>query len=84
MSSITVDRGIPVPSPKDTFYPWAQMQHGDSFFIRAEGDDKRAAQRRVYSSGRAWMKRNKPDAKVRMATRIEQAGVRVWMEIASR
>ena len=81
-SRFKIESGIPVPSPKDTTYPWAEMVDGDSFFIAATGDERRAAQRRVYTTGRSWLKRNRNGEKARIATRIEENGVRVWMEVS--
>ena len=74
---IKIEKNVAIPSRgKASKYPWASMAFGDSFFVKA-GDDSRKEQRNLYMNAKAWIKKNRPDAKV--VTRIEDGGVRVWL-----
>ena len=76
-ASYAIQSGLPVPARKATQYPWADMLDGDSFSVPCNESERRAVQRRLYVSGRAWCKRNRPAAQI--VTRIDGQGVRVWL-----
>ena len=73
-----IEKDVMMPTrSRESKYPWGQMSAGDSFFVAADKDGLRGVQRKLYMNGKAWIKKNKPDLKV--ATRVEAAGVRVWL-----
>lgn len=87
----TIDKGLAVPalarsrSAGPMKYPWADMEHGDSFFVplpkKSSRDDAVIARKRVVSAGRSWCKRNRPEARVisRALTEDNTHGIRIWM-----
>lgn len=73
MNKFKIEKNVPIPSRAGrSKYPFEQMDKGDSFLIAAT--DKKAvasARSSVYS---AAAKR-----KLKVVTRIEEKGLRVWM-----
>ena len=74
---IEIEKGVPL-SPKRGFegvYPFPRMDVGDSFLVTVAPDEVAYKVRnRIASAAHAWGRAH--DAK--FATRIIQAGVRVW------
>lgn len=71
----TIERGIPVPQPRGgrAKYPWRDMQVGDSFYIEASSD-KRRAQRAVSNCAVSAGRR----IGAKFSTRFVDGGIRVW------
>lgn len=71
-----LDTDVPIPPPGK--YGWERMEAGHSFVEPYDGEDRVVVQKRVYSAGRDWCDRNRPNLRCR--TRQEDEGVRVWLE----
>lgn len=80
-----IDKGVDMPRNKSetngrpSFYPWASMKEGDSFF--AIGADSRKASS-ICSSGRSWLKKRKilnVSFYYRIVIEDGVKGARVWI-----
>lgn len=70
-----VDKKVPIPEVNQTAYPWADMEHGDSFEI--ETDERDRVQNAIQTAGYRWLQRNRPGWKI--ITRRTEKGIRAWM-----
>lgn len=87
MAQFKIDKCVPVPPPnpgRKHIYPLAEMQPGDSFFVRPEDAPTRGGQppspallqNRLLASCNNYIRRKNPGAEY--AVRILEGGVRVW------
>jgi hypothetical protein len=73
-----VEKNVPIPESANSMrYPWAEMEHGDSFLAECEEDDMDRLQNAIQTAGYRWLQRNRPGWKI--VTRRTEEGIRVWM-----
>lgn len=75
-----IEQGLEIPEPRRTArggrarYPFAHMKIGDSFFVPANGDEKRNINKNLSALGNHFGKRNG----MKFKTRVVDGGIRVW------
>lgn len=72
MSDFEIRRGVPVPAiTRDSKYPWADMEDGDSIVFPSDTATGAA------TSARSWVSRHRPDLSVVTRT-FEDGAVGIW------
>jgi hypothetical protein len=70
---IKIEKGVPISFPKmgrPTKYPWADMAPGDSFFVPVDSGN--------IELRRQCLRRCATAQKIKIATRKENGGLRIW------
>lgn len=73
-----VDKGIQMERKKHNFarFPFNKMKVGDSFLVPKKDQEPISVQLSIYSAVNSYNKHH--GTKLRMATRKQDGGVRVW------
>jgi hypothetical protein len=75
---VKVDKDVPIPdSNAQLKYPWAEMDHGDSFEVECSEEQKNRVRNAVSVAGHRWLSRNRPGWKI--MTRQTEKGIRAWL-----
>ncbi len=82
-SGFTLEANVEIPAGTVKLqYPWPDMKAGESSFVmpvakKTTPEERTSLRTKVSASGRAWCRRNRPEARV--VTRWMDDGLRVWM-----
>lgn len=73
-----VDKGIPMERKKHVFarFPFDKMKIGDSFFVPKEDQNPEGVGASIYSAANSYNRFH--GTKIRVSTRKQEGGVRVW------
>lgn len=77
MTSIKIEKGVPIPVKCKTKYPLMDMEVGDSFLIE-ETDAKKAYNEQAFVCSDARRIRDRVNPEFAVTTRRTKEGVRVW------
>jgi hypothetical protein len=77
-----IEQGIPVApkrSTRESIYPWAQCNPGDSFHVPCDEDKQNVRMSGVVASAkRFYAKQGLP---FKAVSRVEDGGIRVWIQV---